>query len=71
MSNKKIIESITAATEEIEVAEKDLRRVMSELEVIPRAQKTVSETVQKAFEELHAARARLVDLRAKLTQDEE
>jgi hypothetical protein len=71
MSNKKIIESITAATSEIEVAEKDLRRVMSELEVIPRAQKTVSETVQKAFEELHNARARLVELRSKLAKDEE
>jgi hypothetical protein len=71
MSNKEIIERITAVTSEIEVAEKDLRRVMSELEVIPRAQKTVSETVQKAFEELHAARARLVELRGTLTKDED
>ncbi|MEJ7729085.1 MAG: hypothetical protein WKG00_07715 [Polyangiaceae bacterium] len=71
MSNKAIIERITRATSEIEVAEKDLRRVMSELEVIPRAEKTVSETVQKAFEELHAARARLVELHSKLTKDED
>jgi hypothetical protein len=71
MDKKAIIERITAATEEMEVAERDLRRVMGDLEVTPRAQKTVSETVQKAFEELHAARARLVELRQELTKDED
>lgn len=71
MSDHEILARIGTATGEIEEAERELRRVMSELEVSPRAQKTVSETVQKAFEELHAARARLVALRSALTEEGE
>lgn len=71
MSHREIIERITAATAEIELAERDLWKVTSELDANPRAQKMVSETVQKAFADLRSARERLEALRGELTDSDD
>jgi hypothetical protein len=60
MDTKTIIAEITAAKNEVHEAEKQLEKLLREIDVAARAEKTtVSEAVRAAFGKLRAARLHL------------
>jgi hypothetical protein len=71
MKTSAILAKIEEATREMAAAEGDLDRLLREIRVAPRAEKTtISEVVQKAFAELRAARSKLVELQEDLIADD-
>jgi hypothetical protein len=63
MNKKKLLLSkITASKNDIREAEESLAHVIRDVEIAPRAEKTVSETVDAAMKKLKAARAELESL---------
>lgn len=60
MNDKIILEEIRAAKSGVADAESDLVRLLKEIEVAPRAEKTtISETLHDAFQKLRDAREHL------------
>ena len=71
MKTTAILAKIEEATREMTAAESDLDRILREIRVAPRAEKTtISEVVQKAFSELRNARSKLVELQEELRADD-
>jgi DNA polymerase III delta prime subunit len=71
MKTKKIKENVDRAKREISDAEGDLRKLIAQLQALPRAQKvTVSEAVSHAFEKLQSAHGRLAELEDILDDDD-
>lgn len=71
MKNAAIVAEMEAAARDIAAAEEDLGRVLREIKVAPRAEKTtVTEVVESAFTTLRAARARLARLEEALRCEE-
>jgi hypothetical protein len=70
MKKKAVLAKIVAAKTEMTAAETDLDKVLREIRMAPRAEKTaISEVVQKAFAELRAARIKLVELEEELSAE--
>ena len=70
MKKRAVLAKIDAAKTELTAAEADLDKVLREIRMAPRAEKTaISEVVQKAFTELRAARAKLVELEEDLVAE--
>jgi hypothetical protein len=60
MSDKSILDEIRVAKDRVADAENDLARLLKEIEVSPRAEKTtITEALQSAFQKLRDARERL------------
>jgi hypothetical protein len=60
MKNQMIMEEIRAAKSDVTDAEDDLTKLLSEIQVAPRAEKTtISKAVESAFDKLRAAREHL------------
>jgi hypothetical protein len=60
MNDKLVLEEIRAAKNGVTDAESDLVRLLSEIQVAPRAEKTtISEALQNAFQKLRDAREHL------------
>lgn len=63
MNKKALLDKLQAAKTEMNAAEADLEKLLREIRVAPRAEKTtMSDVVQKAFAELRSAKARLLEL---------
>lgn len=73
MSKKKLLLSkIESAKTGLSDAEGDLEKVLREIRIAPRAQKTtISAVVEDAFAKLRAARATLGDLEEIVVKDED
>jgi hypothetical protein len=70
MNKAAVLAKIEAAKNEMTAASSDLERILREIKIAPRAEKTkISEVVEKAFAELRAARAKLVELEQELGAD--
>ena len=70
MNKKALLEKIAAAKVEMGAAEVDLEKVLREIRVAPRAEKTtMSDVVQKAFVELRSAKARLLELETLVAEE--
>jgi hypothetical protein len=60
MKDKLVLEEIRAAKNEVADAESDLARLLSEIHVAPRAEKTtISEALRSAFQKVREAREHL------------
>jgi hypothetical protein len=60
MNDKLVLEEIRAAKSGVAAAENDLARLLSEIQVAPRAEKTtISEALHNAFQKLRDAREHL------------
>jgi hypothetical protein len=60
MNDKIVLEGVQAAKKGVIDAESDLARLMTEIEVAPRAEKTtISKALQSAFQKLRDAREHL------------
>jgi hypothetical protein len=67
-----ILAKIAVAKKDMLGAEEDLEKVLREMQVVPRAEKTsISKVVEDAFAKLRAARANLVDLETSLKAEAE
>jgi chemotaxis regulatin CheY-phosphate phosphatase CheZ len=62
MNKQLLLSKITASKTDISDAEERLASVIRDVEVAPRAEKTVSEAVDEAMKKLKAARAELESL---------
>lgn len=72
MSRALVLEKIVAAKQAISDAESDIKKVVSEIEVATRAEKTgVSEAVEDAFTKLNTAKANLINLEKLLINEED
>ena len=70
MNKAAVLAKIESAKNQMGAAEADLDRVIRDIRIAPRAQKTtISDALQKAFAELRAARARLVELEQLVVAD--
>jgi hypothetical protein len=60
MKDQIVMEEIRAAKSSVSDAEQDLTRLLSEIRIAPRAEKTgISEALESAFDKLRAAREHL------------
>jgi hypothetical protein len=67
MKKAALVAEIESTSQDIKAAEHDLDRVLREIQVAPRAEKTtITEVVEKAFVTLRAARERLTRLEQSL-----
>jgi len=67
MKDKLVLEEIRAAKRGVSDAESDLARLLSEVRVAPRAEKTtISAALESAFQKLRDARERLGKLETRL-----
>ncbi len=67
-----VLSKIESAKQEMSDAEGDLEKVLREISIAPRAQKTtISAVVETAFAKLRAARATLGDLEEIVVKDED
>jgi len=67
MKDKLVLEEIRAAKRGVSDAESDLARLLSEVRVAPRAEKTtISAALENAFQKLRDARERLGKLETRL-----
>ena len=63
MNKKALLDKLQAAKTEMNAAEADLEKLLREIRVAPRAEKTtMSDVGQQAFAELRSAMARLLEL---------
>jgi hypothetical protein len=62
MDKKLLLKKIAASKSDISDAQERLARVIRDVQIAPRAQKTVSEVVDEAMKKLKAARAELESL---------
>jgi len=70
MKKAALLAEMEAAERDIGAAEEDLGRMLREIKVAPRAEKTtITEVVERAFTTLRAARARLVRLEEALAAE--
>jgi hypothetical protein len=67
MKDKRVLEEIQAAKNDVADAESDLDRLLSEIQAAPRAEKTtISEALRIAFQKVREGREHLVKLEALL-----
>jgi phage terminase small subunit len=70
MDKAQVFTKIEAAKRAMTEAERDLEKILSELQVTPRAEKTtISEAIQHAFTKLRSARQTVLDLEQLLVND--
>ncbi|WP_437679136.1 hypothetical protein [Sorangium sp. So ce131] len=71
MASKALLEKVAAAKRDITEAENDLERVLRDIQVAPRADKTtISKVVEDAFTKLRAVKANLIELEALVTTED-
>ena len=72
VSTKKLLEKIIAAKEEILEAERELERLLLDIQVVPRSEKMViTKVVEEAFARIKTARTFLFELEGLVEADEE
>ncbi|WP_159396800.1 hypothetical protein [Sorangium cellulosum] len=65
------MDKVVAAKRDITEAENDLEKVLRDIQVAPRADKTtISKVVEDAFTKLRAVKANLIELEALVTTDD-
>ncbi|AUX40544.1 uncharacterized protein SOCE26_019450 [Sorangium cellulosum] len=71
MASKALLDKVVAAKRDITEAENDLEKVLRDIQVAPRADKTtISKVVEDAFTKLRAVKANLIELEALVTTDD-
>jgi tRNA C32,U32 (ribose-2'-O)-methylase TrmJ len=70
MDSAQLLEKLVVARQELDDAVAHLEKVLGEIEVVPRAEKTViSEIVRAAFAKLNSAKTTLEDLQNLVADD--
>ncbi len=72
MNDKLILEEIRVANDGVAEAESDIARLLNEIEVAPRAEKTtISEALQSAFQKLRNALEHLAKLETLIRSEDD
>lgn len=72
VNTKKLLEKLTAAKQEILEAERDLERLLQDIQVVPRSEKMViTEAIEEAFTRIKTARTFLFELEDLVEADKE